>query len=736
MARYAKSSDREVSVSNSKRRLFDKAAIWSAGVFGIGMLGTPCVAFAQAPGADSQTSVAEVIVTAQRREQSLQDVPIAVTALSAEEIRRNDVSTIEKLQGQSLGLVVATGGDRTNLSIRGIGSTITSIAAEAGVPVNIDGVYMTRTTLTGATYADLAQIEVLRGPQGTLYGRNATGGTVNITTKTPDGTFSGDASVLAGNGGRYRVRAAAGLPLDGESLSARIAFDWETLDGYRQNVFLNKKADPEDHVSGRAVVRWAPSADVELLLRASISADDTSGPLIQYGRLVPGAGPFNPLQNGGLGSIDPRNVRLDRAGDSTFRDQIYSATLNWDLDWATLKSITAHQNHKAHLIYDRDGTSRDYISSDFLEESPATTQEVTLSGSQSSLDWLVGGWYLRDNAKARLNFRLPGLGRPPFTHIYRQRTEATAIFGQATYSVLPALRLTAGLRYSDETKTATQTVGTGGCTALVTKNKYDDLSPRFGIDFDAGENVMLYASASKGFKAGGGNVAVCGNTYGPETLWAYEGGFKSQWLENRVRLNVAAYYYDYKGYQATQLGFLNNAPVSIITNAASATAKGVEAELQVEPARGLTLEVNAALADSKFGTFITANQFGPGTTNLAGNRLVLSPKFSGTMAAQYVWPAGPGSISVRAEHRWTSTIFFDVYNRPFTSQSGYGLTNLRLAYTFDTGSMDGLEVAAFVNNLEDKDILNRADASGLFGGSTVAYAQPRTYGVELRYQFR
>lgn len=705
------------------------------------LLCLPGTAFAQNADAQAaQSAEAEnagieaIVVTAQRRAQNLQDVPIAITALSSEAIARGDINALDKLGGQVPGLKVAIGADRTNIAIRGIGSNITNIAAEGGVAVNVDGVYMTRTTLNGATYSDLAQIEVLRGPQGTLYGRNATGGAVNITTRNPDGALDGTLSALVGNAGRFRVRGAIGVPLDGDKLSVRISGDYEKLSGYRNNLTLNEKADPEDHRSGRIALRWAPNDDLEVILRASISHDEVAN-VIQFGASVPG--PFNPIRQGGQTSVDPRNIRNDSRSRLNFRDEVYSATISYDLGGVTVKSVTAYQRHRFDQQADVDGTSLNYATVDFNERSPAVTQEVTLAGNSRKFNWVVGGWYMDDDARAIMRFQLPGIRRPPFAFDYTQKTKAFAFFGQATYSITDTLRVTGGLRYSDETKTLFQVLpgppGAPGCPSA--RNKYNDLSPKFGIDFDVAKNVLLYASATKGFKAGGGNVSVCGNIYDPEDLWAYEAGIKSQWLDNRLRVNVNGYYYDYTGYQASQL--VNNpAPTAIITNAANATVKGVEGELQIEPIRGLTFNVNAAWADSKFGNFVTTAQFGGPPVAVTGNRLALTPEFSGNLALQYERSLGSsGVITARFEHNWSSSFFFDPYNNPLTGQGAYGISNARLSYEFEEGALKGFILSAFVNNIQDKDILNRADGSGIFGGTRLSYDRPRTFGAEVRFKF-
>lgn len=731
---------RSVSPDRRRRGLLASAAMT---VCASSMLAPPAARAAAASGsaAADGAQIEEVVVTAQRREQNLQDVPISITALGAEAIRRGDVSTVSSLQGQVPGLKISAGAERTNISVRGIGSPITNIAAEAGVPVNIDGVYITRVTLFGATYNDLSQIEVLRGPQGTLYGRNATGGTVNIWSKTPDGSFGGDVSLLGGNGDRFRFRGAMGFPIDGDKLSARIGFDRETLDGYRDNLFLGEKADPERHTSGRAVLRWAPTEDFSVILRASIAKDIVGGPIIQYGGAVTAA-PAGPVNRGrGLVSVDPTHINANERTRYDYRDQIYSATVNWNVGDVKLKSVTAFQRHKFDAVQDTDGTSAPFSNLYFLENSPAFTQELTVAGSTPSLEWIVGAWYLDDKANADYTIRLPGAGIPSLSILFEQKTKAYALFGQATYHVTERLRATVGLRYSDEKKLLIQskTFPPPACSGVRTTNKYDDFSPKFVVDYTVAKNVMLYASATKGFKAGGGNTSVCGNTYGPERLWAYEAGVKSQWLDNRVRLNVGGFYYDYSGYQASKFAG-DGTPSLVFTNAASATIKGIEAEFSAKPFDGFSIDAGALVNDAEFGKYISPLQIAPpgstATVNLAGNRLPVAPKFSGSVAAQYEFPvSNVGTLTVRGEHVWSSAVYFDVFNVPFTRQGAYGMSNARISYRVERGSAEGLEVAAFIKNIENKDILNRSDYSGLYNGARNEYQRPRTYGAELNYTF-
>ncbi|MEP1445965.1 MAG: TonB-dependent receptor [Paraglaciecola sp.] len=703
----------------------------------------------ESPDSPDNAEFETIIVTAQRRDQALQDVPLAISAFNKGSIERGDLDSVGKLEGQVPGLVVSTTNTRSNISIRGIGSGLATAAAESGVPVNVDGVYMTRTTLQGTVFADLQQIEVLRGPQGTLYGRNATGGTINIWTKQPDDELSGEVSTLQGNAGRKRVRGVFSTPIS-ETLSARFGLEFDENDGHVKNITLDEMADPEEHKSARAVFNWMATDELDVVFRVNVSEDEVGAMFNQYlstqGAIVNPISdiapnpPFLPAgYTAGQSSDDKLNIRNDQRSRLSFEDKVFSLTASYDMDWAVLKSVTAYQEHVTLGISDNDGTSGAYATQSVDDDSEAWTQEFTLSGDDDNLDWVVGTWYLDDTLEAKQEITLigffPDLGpaqaAPVFN--YNQETESLAVFGQATYHVSDSLRLTAGLRYTDEEKTVYQTVAGFGAPAEGTDNlSYTEVSPKASIDYNLNDDMMIYASVSKGFKAGGVNVNQIGQIYDPETLLSYETGLKSDWLEGHFQANVNAYYYDFEGFQANSIVGIS----SVTTNAADAEVTGLEFEFRLIPMDGLTLKTNVAWADSEFGEYFAPNTFGPtGVTNLEGNRLPSQAEYSGNISALYELSVGDGLVTLSFDHAFSSSYYLDIDNSDYAEQGSYGKTNIRASYLFEAGSLEGLELSLFANNLEDDLQLTKVKAGNILAGVMAEYSDPRTFGAELRYRF-
>ena len=293
----------------------------AAAIMGVLVSGAGTAADSTAAGADKEktslaqrTYVEEIVVTAERREMSLQRTPLAVSAFSADEILRSDLTSLENIQFQVPGLQYAEQESYSFATLRGVGIEFGTSAGESGIAFNLDGVYMPRSSTSSAILSDLERIEVLRGPQGTLYGRNTPGGAINIWTKVPLGETEGDLSVLFGYENRLRVRGGVSFPI-GEQLAARVSFASDAHDGYRKNLTNGKQVDDRDHESVRGVLRWTPTDDVEMLLRYSYSRDDNGGPVFQYGTVV--IPELSPFQFGARADPDPRKLRSERDVDIT-----------------------------------------------------------------------------------------------------------------------------------------------------------------------------------------------------------------------------------------------------------------------------------------------------------------------------------------------------------------------------------------------------------------------------------
>lgn len=751
----------------------------------------------------SRRQIEEITVTAERRETSLQETPIAISAFSENDIERSDLDSLQNIQTQVPGLVYAETQSYAQVTIRGVGLELPFASGEPGVALNVDGVYLPRSATSSAMQSDLERIEVLRGPQGTLYGRNSTGGTVNFWTKTPNGETEGDLSLLAGDENRLRVRGGVSFPIIGETLSARVSFATEEHDGYRTNLFTGDQTDGIDHKSIRAVVRWVPSDDLEMLFRYSYSRDDNGGPSFSYGTEVLPAN--SPASYGGTLPLSSTEFYNDFPADAQRRNEMSSLTINYDLPLfggSTLKSITAYQTFEWEFEGDLDGTDIPYVEARDMEEADSWTQEITLSGATEKLQWVIGGFYFTDRADSSFyrNYRVPESYGPNFPEIgffYEQDIDAWAVFTQGTYSLTDRLRLTLGARYTNEKKDFTnnlyfhtaavhvpalptfdslfgarQEIPTTGpfagqypaepggvlyngggidnnqagftCLNLRHDGEWNDTTAKVGLDFDVADDFLFYASVSTGFKAGGGNVGGCGDQFDPEDILAYEMGFKSEWFDNRLQVNLAGFYYDYQDYQAVI--YLANIGGET-RNASDAEVYGAELEFVAVPFEGLQIRGGGSLQSAEFGDFLTDDALcDPAVANcvdlnLKGNHLPRSPEKSFFVNAEYQRPVGDwGTMALRYEYSWTDEYYFTPFNRDFVKQDSYSISNVRLILGTAGGRFEGSlgdsELHFFVNNLTDEDELlgGVIEVAGV-GGTWNQWLDPRTYGVELRVRF-
>ncbi len=720
--------------------------------------------------------IEEIVVTAQRREENLQKIPVAISAFSEADLARSDLNSLAKLQFQVPGMIFASSSSNAQVTLRGVGVELPTLAGESGIALNIDGIYQSRNYVSSGIYDDLERVEVLRGPQGTLYGRNTTGGAMNLWTKTPPEETEAELAVLLGDNDRIRTRGAVGGSIN-EQLGIRLSYATDQDDGVRRNIYDGDKIDATDHGSVRGALRYTPTEDLEILLRADWARDRDGGPVFAYGTQVLPFGPLVPF--GASPPDDAQHLSVDRPTSDARRVWGVSSMMTMELHElpmigdATLKSITSYRRSEWDREDDTDGADIDWFFIDLKEISKVWSQELTLSSAgDGRLEWVVGAYYFKDRAHAIYDDELNvfgGIGQgilagggTPFdvlgaglldslTFDFGQDTEAWALFGQATYHVTDRLRATAGVRYSDEDKDFKQMLSLGIpgletvpgfghdiflCQGLESDDDWSRWTPKFAVDYDVTDDVMAYASASRGFKAGGMNPAGCLDDYDQEVLWAYEVGVKSQWFGNRLRLNLVGFFYDYEDFQANV--FVANA--SVIENAADAEVLGFEAELQALPFEGLQLTAGLSIQNAEFEDYISDDPFTGVPRDLEGNQLPRAPDQSFFIGAEYTLPVSDlGTASLSYEFAWTDDYHFTSFNESFSQQSSYSLSNARLVFATAGGRLEDRfgdwEVHLFVNNVGDKDHVSVVVDAATFSGSSAQYAEPRRYGLELRYRF-
>jgi iron complex outermembrane receptor protein len=745
-------------------------------------------AFAQQDGA----ALEEIVVTAQKRAENLQDTPIAVAAVTGAAIEQLNLDGIARIAASTPSLVYSEAGGEAQLYIRGIGSNIFSIGVDQSVATHIDGIYVGRANMGLTQFLDVDRVEVLRGPQGTLYGRNATGGAINIISRAPTDEFEGYGSIVFGSFNRRDVKAALSGPLS-DRWSARIALRGLKDDGYTKDLDPRgtNKIDDNDLQALRATLRYKGET-----LQASLLGD--------YSEFHNGNTSIYPLDNIGLaqsfGAVATGDLHKTRNNTPSFHDwRTGGLTLNleWQLgDALKLTSVSGYREWDSDFLFNTDGTEIEITRSTFIYGSSQKSTELRLAGEHDWGNWLVGAYYFDEDKFGGLGLVRAGFTPPTvqsarsFDFFADGNGKASALFGQASYRLGEQWSLTAGLRYSEEKKTDllqaptligdTELLGlysprpVPGATAAQVRSvsrKWTATTPRFGVEWRPADDQLYYLSFSKGFKSGGFNdLSVINPPFNPEFIKAYELGAKTQWFDDRLRLNGSVFFYDYTDLQVSVFASLGNVTTTFTTNAAAATVKGAEIELQARPVRNLDIGASVSLLDATYDKFVTpygtctlanraSDPFGycqtvaipalpplpanpPRLIDASGNRLNNAPRLKGTLSVAYgIDVASGGRISLLGQLSHQGQVFFLPANTQVMSQKAFTLLDARIAYTSDNGA---LEVAAFGKNLTDEGYFHnivqftstsdgRNDPFNI--GNALGYAAPgRQWGVELTYR--
>ena len=737
----------------------------------------PFNAHAQDLASDS-LELEEITVTAQKRSSSLQDEAIAITAVTAEDIERAG-----GVDPEILGILVPnlhvgeeTNRDGLQLTIRGVSGTDVRNGADPTTAFHVDGSYVPRLSGANAYFYDLERIEVLRGPQGTLYGRNSTAGVVNVITKKPDfDDIGGSAEITAGNFDLTQFKGVVNLPLS-ETLATRFALIKTDRDGYRENA-PTEDGDDADDLGLRGHISYQLSEATTVLLTGEYYERQGVGGVAAFHSF--------PGDTSGLETSDPADRNpIDTQGFRDNSDTNLRAEFTHDFGSVALTYQGAFRDHERNFLADADFTESAEIRSSVREitDSETWTHEVRLTSTHNSpFQYILGGYFLREEIDGDFQVNLttgPGFpaggGLPFFVRFVDQGLTNRSIAGflHTTYDVSDRWQLVAGLRYTDDEKdkggtlrddSATaetavgsyQTVGIDGGPTFsfapqISNPSFNEVTWKAGVNFTPDDSNLLYASVSTGFKSGGFNRGSQGDTadgtllvFEPETVTAYEIGWKAN-FNNRHRLNIAAFYYDYKDLQQAQM-FTNAAGVitNQTINATSADVWGIEAEGETVLGSSGRLSFALGYLDTEFGTFEGVDDplvVGVQSLDASGNRLTRAPEFTATVTwVPIVWevPFG-GSIEPRWQFHYESDVSLAILDRPFERQNDYSIIDLSLLYT---AANDSWYAELFAQNLRDTDVATFQECFD-FGqvGSSVqqcerSYATPRTLGVRFGYRF-
>ena len=736
---------------------------------------TPQIALAERP------QLEEVIVTAQKRAESLQDVPVSVTALGAEEIEKMNMRNSTEIAAQVPNLQISTpyGDTQPYFSLRGVGTSDYSHAQSSPVAMYVDQIYKSVGALTSMQVYDLERIEVLRGPQGTLYGKNATGGAANFITLAPN--FDGPSGYVTLGLGNYNKQIAKGayqVTAVEDKLAFRGAFIANKMDGWVENKFPGGKDQGEqDDWAVRLSALWQPTEDVQAVLR--LAKSESKGQ--NYG--IYAANIDEAVTGYSRDGLDFHENESNYDANKTIENTSVSLIVDWDFnDRHTLTYIAGFDQGEWNSPSDDDGMPIHMDENEYTSDVDQITQELRISSSYDGpFNWIGGVYWDTDEVEATVHYRFfdlwfldaesGGFDLWGFNEYndYTQVREGYAVYANTTYDFTDSLTLTFGLRYSDDdteienfyalvgglteepndpnpenhSEVWTQSIptipssfleytpGLGPRGEVLDDFNFDsdNLSGKIGLDWAISDEIMAYVSFSTGYRSG----AMNGQAFldeseltivDPEELEAWELGFKTRWFDNQVQLNGSVFYYEYTNQQFIDL---TEGGLQILRNADESEITGLELELTALLTDDLTLRAGVGLLDAEY------TDLELGGVDLSGNQLIAAPDVNFNLLLDWTFAKTSfGAFSVLFDTVYTDDQFFDAHNTAATGQESYWLANGRLSLAGDK-----YDISAWVKNMADEEYfvygLPLADAG--FGFDYMVRGMPRTYGIEFTYRF-
>lgn len=704
------------------------------------LLLTPAVGLGQA----GNLALEEITVTAERRESSLQDVPVAVSAFDQTEIERRQSFNVVDIVNNVPNLVGNNNigqGTATTVFLRGVGTTESIVTVDTAMGFYVDDVYIARQGVNNFSLYDIERVEVLRGPQGTLYGRNTSAGAIKVITREPQEEFEASGKLSAGRYDRFNFKGALNLPIVDDELFFRLNTVFQQGDGYTDNITLNKDVNDRDLWAWRGAFRWTPAADWEVLLTADRSRSDQAGLYASdvAGIVRPTTGDLFTVVSG----TDTSNV-----GET---DGIH-LTVGWDVnEKIQLQSITALRNTYQRWNLDLTDQVVPIFNLFTINDSDQLSQEIKLTGSlwEDRLNYVAGLFYFDEESFSfigdEINLFLPGGVRVPlpfFRRDYDVDVESWAVYAQGTLFATDRLAFIVGGRFTmdDKSLDIAQTVGgtpgfenIGGAPGFdnttlralgtPTELEFEEFTPKLGIQYDFTPNLHGYFTFSKGFKSGGWSARTNNPaelvTFEPEFVNSFEAGLKITTLDGRARINTVGFFYDYEDLFNTATGAGGNFIVA--TN--DAEVKGIEVEATVRAGENLDLFGFAAWQDGKY------EGVDPQLAGTAvGEELQRLPEISYKLGVTKYWPLAGGGIRLTTDYAFTEDHFTNLQNTPLASSTDIKLLSASIGWESDEGTA---AVSLSCRNCTDDEYISQSlDFAGL-GFITVYPGEPRTWLVTV-----
>jgi iron complex outermembrane recepter protein len=686
----------------------------------------------------------EVIVTAQKHEEPAQKTAISMSIYSGDDLAANGVSSVASLASVDPSLNMTSANGAGYMAVRGVASTDFTEIGDPAVSISRDGFFTNRSYGLYSSLYDVERIEVLKGPQGTLQGRNTTGGAVNIITRKPGTEFGGYIAADAGDYGALNFEGALNIPL-GDKVQARLSALSRQHDGYRDNSPVPDDGDDDDSQSVRLAIAFQPFENFTGIISGQYDKIDDVGDVAAKRTL------------GQVTHFDTDSSQKFPLYQPYFTDMT-DKRLHWEFNYGGLPAgmtITYLGGYDdvtwKHAL---DATvDPNVVQQQFIQEENPTTQnhELRLSGgADSPLFWQVGLFYFEEKNgpldSGLINRTGPFAGRYLIHFLYDVKTESKAAFGQIAWNVTDAIKLSAGMRYTEDEKTRTGEanldlqVASGGFLPpiIITtpgNGHIKDSKPTYhaGIDWQVTDDSLLYLKYDTGYKSGGfnSNGSAPSVPYGPETVDAIELGTKNRFAGDTVQLNAALFYQKYDGYQAAQ-----STPVissgSGVQNAGDADIYGIEGEVIYAFADRGRFHVNASWLDTEFKEFNAITPDGTQNLDLAGNELPNAPDLSVSAGIEYGFDFIGGTLTPRIDGKYTSSFFYDFYNNVDTKTDATTVGNASLSFSPDSEKWN---LQAYVRNFTDEVVFARMYRNYVVNVNEYQFAPPRTYGLRFQYNF-
>lgn len=696
-----------------------------------------------ADASDAGDTLEVIVVTAQKREQNLQDVGTSVTAMDARTLQALGMKDPVSIAGQVPGMQFNQfGATVTIYNLRGVSQNDFSDHQEAPVAAYADDAYIASTGALAGSLFDIARVEVLRGPQGTLFGRNATGGLIHTISNRPTNRNEGYLDVSGGNYATLNTEGAINTPLS-DKVSARLSFATANHEGYIDNTIGHSINDQKQY-SGRLQLLIEPSERSEILIKLhGIRNDRETAGNYSFDAAAPdatGRGVFVPGGSDFFGYVKPTDDPFVQSEDrrGLFKRTVWGSTIHatHDFDNFTLTSVTDYLDVRKRYGEDSDVSPNPIFNYDVSYDYHQFSEEIRLNGATDKFRWVGGLYYLNYKSDdVGITDIIQPIGKG--TAVFTTKNSSPSVFAQVEYDFAPQWTVIAGARYTNDDKEFDYNYVCETCPQNLhyvapdfpdANQKFDIGTGKLEVDFKPNQDTLLYGSINRGAKGGGWSAPTSGFVnpdalpYKAEKLTSYELGVKSTLLDGKARLNAATFYYDYQDYQ----GFFLDVATQVVENV-DAKVKGGEIEFAILPVRGLNLQLGishlqTSVADvpTPAGVLITA-------------QMPQAPRWSVNAVARYEWTLAGGLASIALDTKWNDVQYLELINSQVDREPAYALTNARLGFSTEDNKWD---FSAYVKNVMDKEYrVYNLDLSGFTGSNQSVYGTPRLYGVGFRYNW-